>query len=240
MLGLALLLALSAAPARADDGARQEVDRLYFHRDQGKNLADSISELDGLIKNGGGPPAEFYWRRCRSIFRRGEKREKKADKLADFVLAGQDCAKSVELNPYDADAHFFYGVVMGKRGETQGILKSLFLIKPIKTEMNAALRLDPNYGGAYRVLGEILWQVPGFAGGDKKEALEKFQAAVRLTPNYTANYQPLAEAYVYLGRKDDAIKTLKAVAEIKDPADPAEYPDDLADARKRLAALEAK
>ena len=235
MFGFALLLALTVSPARAADAGRDDIDRLYFHRDQGANLADSISELDGLIAKGG--EAALYWRRCRSFVARGEKREKKSDKLADYDLARQDCERSVKLNSNDADGHFWYGVSMGRWGEAKGIMKAMFLIKPIRKEMAETLKLDPNQGGAHRVLGEMLWQIPGFAGGDKKAALAEYETAVRLAPNRSTNYQTLAEAYLHFDRKEDAIRTLKAVADIKTPADPAEYPTDLADAQKLLAKL---
>jgi predicted Zn-dependent protease len=118
-------------------------------------------------------------------------------------------------------------------------MKALFIIKPLRKAMAEVLRLDPSHGGAHNVLGEILWQVPGFAGGSKKKALEEFEAAVKLSPDYTANHKPLAEAYLHFGRKDDAIRILKLVEAVKEPADPAEYPDNLADAKKLLAELEA-
>ncbi len=233
--GLAVALALAAVPARA--AVDPAVDRLYWHRNEGRNLDEDLAKLAALLKAAPDDP-ELLWREGRALFRRGEKQPRKADALADYLQAEDFLKRSVDLAPANADAHFFYGVAMGKRGETQGILKSLFLIKPIRKEMNEVLRLDPKYGGAYRVLGEILWQVPGFAGGDKKAALTDFEKAVSLAPNYTSNFLPLADAYVHYGRKDDAIKTLKAVAAVKDPADPAQYPDDLADANKRLAKLE--
>jgi tetratricopeptide (TPR) repeat protein len=200
----------------------------------------SISELDGPIKAGGPVEADLLWHRCRSLVRRGEKREKKSDMLADYDLARLDCAKSVELSSGSADAHFWLGVAMGRWGETKGILKAMFLVQPIRREMEATLSLDPNHGGAHHVLGEMLWHIPGFAGGDKKKALAEFEAAVRLSPSHSANYQPLAEAYLHFGRKDDAIRTLNAVVAIKDPADPAEYPDNVADAKKLLATLSSK
>jgi predicted Zn-dependent protease len=114
------------------------------------------------------------------------------------------------------------------------------MIKPIRREMDAVMKLDPNQGGAHRVLGEMLWQIPGFAGGDKKEALKEYELAVKLAPTRSTNYQVLAEAYLHFDRKDDAIRVLNAVADIKEPADPAEYPGDLADAKKLLAKLSAK
>ena len=81
-------------------------------------------------------------------------------------------------------------MTIGRWGETKGLLKALFIIKPLKKEMAEVLRLDPSHGGAHNVLAEILWQVPGFAGGDKKRALEEFETALRLSPRYTANHQP--------------------------------------------------
>lgn len=235
MRGFALLALLSAAlPASAAD--LSPVDALYFHRNEPGKLQESIARLDELLKGAPNDP-ELLWRQGRSVMRRGEKRDRKADKLADYLQAEALLKKAVDLKPDAVDAHFFYGVVMGRRGEAQGILKSLFLIKPIRAQMAATLKLDPNHGGAHRVLGEILWQVPGFAGGDKKQALKEFEDAVRLSPDYSANYQPLAEAYVHYDRKDDAVRVLKAVEAIKEPSDPAAYPDDLADAKALLEKL---
>ena len=182
----------------------------------------------------------FFWLRCRSVVRRGEKWEKKSQRLADYESAKLDCEKSVALSSASADAHYWLGVSMGRWGETKGIMKALFMIKPIKREMAETLRLDPNQGGAHHVLGEILWQVPGFAGGDKKQALAEFEAAVKVSPARASSYVPLAEAYLYYKRIDDAKRVLKTVETIKDPADPAEYPENLADARKLAAEIESK
>ena len=231
---LAAVLILGFVPARAHGVDYAGIDQLYFHRDQDRNLEKSISAIDELAKPDDG---ELYWRRCRSLIRRGELREKRSEKLADYDLAQKDCAKAVELSSGSADAHFWYGVAMGRWGETKGILKAMFLIKPIRREMAATLAIDPKHGGAHRVLGEMLWQIPGFAGGDKKAALAEYETAVSLAPDHSTNYPILAEAYLHFGRRDDAIRVLKAVAEIKYPDDPAEYPGDLADAQKLLAKL---
>lgn len=225
-----------------DVDATRSIDTLYFHRDIPGNLEKSIQESDAEISKqveakNDNLESMFLWRRCRSLVARGEKREKKADKLADYGLAQTDCEKSVALSSGSADGHFWYGVSMGRWGEAKGIMKAMFLIKPIRKEMAATLRLDPNHGGAHRVLGEMLWQIPGFAGGDKKAALAEYETSVKLSPDRSTNYAVLAEAYLHFDRKDDAIRVLKAVADIKNPADPAEYPGDVADAQKLLAKL---
>ena len=249
-LGLLSLVLTFSASASAHDGdvdAVRSIDELYFHRDVAGNLDKSIVETSANVERvekfkeaeHDGLPL-FLWLRCRSLVGRGDKREKKSEKLADYDSARQDCEKSVKLNPNAADAHFWFGISMGRWGEAKGMMKAMFLIKPIRKEMAETLRLDPKQGGAHRVLGEMLWQIPGFAGGDKKQALVEYEAAVKMSPDHSTNYQPLAEAYVYFDRKDDAIKTLKAVAEIKNPADPSDYPGDLADSKKLLEKLTKK
>jgi tetratricopeptide (TPR) repeat protein len=239
----ASIVVIAGSWAVASDGTRdflERQDQRYFHRDQGSNLELSISDLDEPIKAGGAGEADLRWHRCRSLVARGEKREKKSDKLVDYDLARQDCEKAVALSPGSADAHFWYGISMGRWGEAKGIMNAMFLIKPIRREMAQTLRLDPAQGGAHRVLGEMLWQIPGMFGGDKKAALAEYELAVKMSPTHSANYQVLAEAYLYFDRNDDAIRTLNAVAEIKNPADPSDFPGDAADAKKLLAKLNAK
>jgi tetratricopeptide (TPR) repeat protein len=129
---------------------------------------------------------------------------------------------------------------MGRWGEAKGIMKAMFLIKPIRAEMNATLKISPSYGGAHRVLGEMLWQIPGFAGGDKKGALAEYEKAVSLAPGHSSNYLVLADAYEHFDRKDDAIKALNDLLAIQSPDDPAEFKQDSVDARERLAKMNKK
>lgn len=242
--GLAVFAVL-ALPARANKLASPEsFDAQYYQRHLDENLDKNIEGLQAALKSeaigdGDGWKAGYLWRLCRAKVRLAEKREKRSDKLVLYESAKADCERSVALSSGVAEAHFWLGVTIGRWGETKGLMKALFIIKPLKKEMAEVIRLDPSHGGAHNVLAEILWQVPGFVGGDKKRALEEFETALRLSPRYTANHQPLAEAYLYFKRKDDAVRVLKMVEATKDPADPAEYPDNLADAKKLLSKLEA-
>jgi glycerate kinase len=239
------MFAMLALPARANKIVSPEsFDAQYYQRHLDDNLSKNIAGLQDALKSeaiGGSEEwmAPYLWRLCRAKVRLSEKKAKRSDKLALYESAKADCEKSVALSSQTADGHFWLGVAIGRWGETKGLMKALFIIKPLKKEMSEVIRLDPSHGGAHNVLAEILWQVPGFVGGDKKKALEEFETALRLSPRYTANHQPLAEAYLHYGRRDDAIRVLKLVAETRDPADPAEYPENLADAKKLLAKLEA-
>ncbi|HAZ09025.1 MAG TPA: hypothetical protein DCZ01_11035 [Elusimicrobia bacterium] len=229
----AALLAVGARAAQSPSYGK--LDAQYRQRDKDANLDDNIAALKAIPAT-----ADSLWRLCRAKVRRAEKREQKAEKLADYDSAREDCGKSIDLSASIAEAHFWHGVSMGRWGETKGLLKAMFLVKPIRREMFETLRLDPNHGGAHHILGEMLWQIPRFAGGDKKKALAEFETAVRLSPNRTAAYQPLAEAYLHFGRQADAVNILRSVEAVKEPADPAEYPENLADARRLLARLEGR
>lgn len=235
------VFAVLALPAHANDGnleAVNSIDEAYFHRDKDENLAKSLALIEKYDIPDSPAQAEYAWRKCRSLIRLGETKRTKSEKLLVYNSAKENCERALSRSPNSADAHFWLGVGLGRWAETKGMMKALFTLKTIKKEMAETLRLDPNHGGAHHVLAEILWQVPGIAGGDKKKALAEFELAVKLSPTHSANYLPLAEAYLHFNRKDEARKAIAALQAIKDVADPAEYPENLADAKSFLSKID--
>lgn len=225
LLSLALVVPASA-------GRWDEADRLYFHRHEGANLEKSLEAI------GGEKTPEAHWRRARSLIRQGERAKKKKEKVELFRKAEEEARASIALKAGDPEPHFWLGIALGRQGQARGILKSLFLVKPLRKEMEEVLRLQPTHGGAHHVLGEMLMQLPGFAGGDKKEAVKHLEKAMELDASYTAHYGALAEAYLATGRKDKAVETLKKTCEVKAPSDPAEFDAHCAASKKKLAELE--
>jgi glycerate kinase len=224
-----LCLALTV-PASA--GRWDEADRLYFYRHEGSNLEKSL-ELIGEEKT-----PEAHWRRARALVRRGERAVKKKEKVELFRKAEEEARASIALNSDDPEAHFWLGIALGRQGQTRGVLKSLFLVKPLRKEMEEVLRLQPAHGGAHHVLGKMLMQLPGFAGGDNEEAVKHLEKAMELDAAYTAHYLALAEAYLLTGRKEKAVETLRKTCDVKFPADPAEFDWHCEDSKKKLAELE--
>jgi len=215
------------------------VDSLYFHRNLADNLDRSITLLKAKIAERP-DDAQAFWRLGRNLEKLGERQKDRKIKLENFGEAEKALKRAIELDPNLADAHFFLGVTWGRIGQTRGILKSLFLIGPIKSEMRRTLEINPKHSGAHHVLGEILRQTPRFAGGSKKGAVRELEKAVELGPNYTTIYTDLAEAYLDIGERDKAKAILQKIFEVRDPADPAEYEGDLQLARDMLAKLGAK
>lgn len=230
-LGLAALVVGLCAAAPPD--RCREVDKLYFQRDQPGKLDEAAQALEKLVSIGGAD-AGLWWRYARVLVREGERNDRKKDKLDLFGRAQDAARKAIALDAREPEAHFWLGAAMGRYGQTKGIFKSLSLVGSIRGEMRETLRLDPGHGGAHHVLGEILWQVPGFAGGDKRRALAEFEEAVRLTPDYSANYPSLAKAYLKFGEKEKARALLERLEKLGRPADPPAYPEDLAEVRRSV------
>lgn len=147
------------------------------------------------------------------------------DKLKIFQH-GMDLAKAaLALDPKSIDARYWHAGNMGSYGEARGVLKSLFLVKPIRQELDEIIKLDPNYseGAAYRVLGAVDYKVPGIAGGSKKRALERLTKALELGPNNGQNRYYMAEYYWTVGDKQKAIENLDLLKNLT--ADDNDRPD---------------
>ena len=141
---------------------------------------------------------------------------------------------AVSLSSGSADAWYWSGVALGKQGEARGMMRSLFMVGPLKQRMRAALRLAPCHAAAHHVLGELLWQLPGVLGGSKDVARKELEAALACDPSYTAPYSTLAEVYLEAGLKKEAAALLEKAVAVERPADPAEYPENVADLKRLL------
>lgn len=210
-----------------------EADRAYFERQLPGRLEQSNRALEGLL--GASPEdAEVLWRLARGLVRAGERRGDKKAALADFTRAESLAGRAVALSSASADAWYWHGVALGKQGEARGMMRSLFMVGPLKKRMEGTLRLAPRHAPARHVLGELLWQLPGVLGGSKAGARRELEAALAGDPSYTAPYPTLAEVYRGAGLKKEAEALLPRILAVEKPADPAEYPDNVADLKKAL------
>ncbi|MBI2070360.1 MAG: hypothetical protein HYT79_07120 [Elusimicrobia bacterium] len=222
---LGLCLGLNAA---SPDFA--EIDRLYLYRHLGSNLEESINRLQSMDAASPGNP-DILWRWGRGLVKLGERQTKKKGKLIFFSLAEEKIKQALALKADNAEAHFWFGVVLGRKAETMDFLSALTLVGPMKREMMTVLSLNPRHAGAHYFLGRLILELPG---GNRKKALEELEEAVKLAPNCAACYPTLAEAYLDAGDEYKARLTLRAALAIKKPDDPAEYEIDLENARKLL------
>lgn len=224
---LALLPASGAPPA--------EADAAYFSRDTPGRLETSNAALERALA-ASPEDAEALWRLARGLVRSGERRKDRKAGLADFTRAESLAGMAVSLSSASADAWYWHGVALGKQGEARGMMRSLFMVGPLKKRMEGTLRLAPCHAPAHHVLGELYWQLPGVLGGSKSAARKELEAALACDASYTAPYPTMAEVYLDAGLKKDAGALLERIAAVKSPADPAEYAENVDDLRKVLAA----
>ena len=175
------------------------------HLDTAFDLLEELTEKDPTCDWAYGLIAEIY-------FWTGEYAEPE-DKLFNFEQGVSYGEKGVEINENSLEANFWLAVNYGSFGTQKGIMKSLELIKPIKTCIDRTLKIDEGYfyGGPWRVLGRMYHKAPGFpfSIGDTKKSLECFEKALEFGPKFYLNHLFIAELYQSLRNKEKAREHLE-------------------------------
>lgn len=244
-LFLVLLLFCARGAVSADISPEPEVvsllaeaDRMYEtrdepgHSDRAIDLYKRVLEID--------PKNEAaLWRLSRSFRWKGDAAASDEEKLSQYKDGERWAKRAIEANPQSIGGHLMLGIAYGRIGETQGVMKSLSLISPIKKEMNAVLERDPSNDVAHHVLGVLYRKVPGLMGGSIKKSIEMLQEAVRLNPAGTTSYLDLAVSYLENGKKEEARASLEKLLVIDRPSDRVQSKKDRAEAEKLLADLQS-
>ena len=219
--------------AEEPGSAIREIDSLYFNRDQGDFLKKGEEACDLALKREDVSKDEVYWRLARFKAWEGNIALEKGEKLRFFQETEAFARMAIEANPSNPEGHYWLGVAYGRRGEVQGILKSLSLVDPIKKEMAEALELNPNHAGAHHLLGIMYRKLPWFKGGSSKKSLEELKKASELNGTHTLYRIDLAKSYLEKDLKVEALAELKAVIGMDRPFDPVQARRD----KKEAAAL---
>jgi tetratricopeptide (TPR) repeat protein len=137
------------------------------------------------------------------------------EKMFNFEQGVKFGEQGVAANETSLEANFWLAVNYGSFGTEKGIMKSLELIKPIKTCVERVMEIDENYfyGGPYRVLGRLYNKAPGFpfSIGDNKKSQEYLEKAVEIGPKFYLNHLFLAELYQSIRDKSKAREHLEWV-----------------------------
>ncbi len=201
----------------------EKADSLFKLRKDPQNSQKAISILEENLKKN---PNDYntLWRLSRLYYFLGYHLEGKVKKniiKSYYEKAMNYGKKAIAVNPEGVEGHFWLGVGYGKYGEVRGVLKSLFLVGPIKDEMKKVIELDEKYdcGGAYRVLGRLYFKLPGIAGGDKKKSLMYLKKSKEICPDNPLTRIYLADTLRKLKRKKEAREELEWVLNSKFPED---------------------
>lgn len=221
----------SDLPALLNEG-----DQMYDSRDE-PGHADRAIDLYKKVLEIDPKNEAALWKLSRSLRWRGDIAASSQEKLA-YYKEGESWAKrAIEANPQSIGGHLMLGIAYGRIGETQGVMKSLSLISPIKSEMNAVLEKDPANDTAHHVLGVLYRKVPGLMGGSIKKSIEELQTSIRSNPAGTTHYLELAKSYLEKDRKEEARTSLEKLLAIDHPTDRVQSKKDRAEAEELLLDL---
>jgi tetratricopeptide (TPR) repeat protein len=107
----------------------------------------------------------------------------------------------VTLHPDDAEANYFYAVVLWKQRKDSPLPR---LIAQVESLLDQAVRLDPKFGAAYLQVGILYSEQEDFT-----KAVSAFQQAVEAAPDLEEAHYRLAQAYRETGQADKAKAELR-------------------------------
>jgi tetratricopeptide (TPR) repeat protein len=139
------------------------------------------------------------------------------DKLAAYDRGRQLGERAVELAPRNAEAHLWYAINTARWGQTKGVMRSLFLLPTVKREIETILTLDPRSARGHSLAGNVYFEVPRLAGGDRAKAEAHFKKGLEIDPRFTVLRVDLARLYIADGRHAEARQELTRVLEERAP-----------------------
>jgi len=189
-----------------------------------KMLGKTVSLYDKWTTVGTDDAAEIYWKNARSYYSKGQ-----------YEGAAYALEKLIELNPKDANAHYWLGVVGEKMGMYERAMYSYEDALELQPDhVDARYRLGVlhsrrgDYDDATECLEEVIELSPEhFEGhyrlglaydskGDQDKAIASLQKAIEVNPGFTRAYQSLGLVYDSMGMHKKSIGFLKKAIELQD------------------------
>lgn len=123
-----------------------------------------------------------------------------------ILMRGLELAQdAAAADPSDAQAHFAVFCNLGKQVQSRALgLRDLGAIGHLRHELDTALALAPDDGGALTAKGAMLLALPWFLGGDVRRGEELLRTALIKDPTNAAARRYLSEALRSRGADDEA------------------------------------
>ncbi len=138
--------------------------------------------------------------------------------LRQWSQAAANCQQAVNLDPQNSDDHMWFGRVLGRQASHASFLSAYGIAKHSLSEMQTAVKLNPQNGPALSDLGDYYAQAPGIAGG----GTDKAQAIASQLDKVDAARAAQLRGDIAMTQKDYATaenEYRQAVAVAKEPAD---------------------
>lgn len=199
---LLVLLLGSILPAQAADF--EAIDN-YITSKKVPQIEKAITLLEEYLHENPND-GQGLWLTAKAYLYLGDRIEE--GKLEAFQKGKEYADRAVEHLPDSAHSHYWQSALIGRVGQTRGILSSLFMVRPMKDALDRVLELDQDYADAYWILSQLYHQAPGFplSIGNKKLALENAEKALEYDPENLEYLLQLAKALEYNNRQEEALQ----------------------------------
>ena len=239
LAGFLLVVSLAPILVRAADDPVAMADELYAKRYDRENVRKAIGLMEKVLDKSS-HDYDALWRMARLHWYLGD-RAKGKDRLPLFEKGKGYAEQATQANANGIDGHHWLAALIGCVGKEKGILNSLFMVPSMRKELDRCLEIDAKHADSHYVLAQLLWEVPGIAGGDKKRALEEARLGTVYAPNAVDHW--LLYGQYASARKDYATARAalqKALSLPDDPEDPEVSQEDKATARQEIKKIEGK
>ena len=212
-------------------------DALFREREDLAKLREAVKQLDA-VRNPDARNYEVEWKFAKYNFFLGkhaidEKEKEKA--FEDGKTAGRIASR---MEPNKPDGFFWFAANLGELSKLSPVTVGIKSVDDIKEAMNKVIEIDPAYqnASAYDGLAQVELSTTGFGmGGKAEKAVEYLEKALKIEDDNSYLHLHLAEAYIAVGKKDEAKKQLEYVLKMKPNPDFAlEHKETVEKAKKML------
>jgi tetratricopeptide (TPR) repeat protein len=211
-----LLALLAAFPFAASVAAAQTAaDAAVCDRAVDEHSAEAIAQVTRLGAEQPATAVSSFYRGCTLLAAR------------KFGDAEGQFARSAQLAPSNAIAHYWRGRAAGEAAIVANTFRQIGLARTSKAELERAVQLDPDYLDAREGLLQFYLLAPGIAGGSADKAREQAREIQRRAP-YRGGFSLASIAYRVKDR-EGAARTYVALA--------AQFPDSIRPVFNGAAAL---
>jgi tetratricopeptide (TPR) repeat protein len=211
-----------------------QADQLYAQRDDLVNVRQAVVLLrQARTVDPGSYDAAWKLARYNYYLATHIKGDERDKAFREGIKAGK---AATQLHNDRPEGHFWLGANYGGSLDSS-LVAGLANTKDVRDEMAAVLKLNEGFqdGSAYMVLGLLELKTPKLLGGDSQKAVAEMEKGLRFGPGNAFLRLHLAEAYVDVGRSEDARQQLNAIINMTpDPNYLPEYKEAAAGARELL------
>ncbi len=188
------------------------LDEAWEERGEMDPVIQALEKARGMEEEMDNP--EFLWKKARLYYFYGDNIAQERDyKLENFERGLELIEKAEELDDQSADIYYWKASLTGMRGQTRGVLQSLFMVSPMKEALERTIELDPDYDSAYFVLGILYREVPGWplSIGDDKKSVEYLEKALSYRPDDLEWKYELALSLIEKKERERALQILEEI-----------------------------